>query len=141
MATTDETTKDLVRRYTEQGYNRANTDVIRETVADDVVATGLPQTDGPVQGIDEYLGWASMTFETFPDLHIELDELVAEGNTAAVGWTIGATQEGPLGDIPATGESFSIDAQAIFRIEDGQIVEKRFVMDELGMLEQLGVME
>lgn len=141
MATTGEPTKDTVRQYTEEGYNEADTDVIRETVADDVVVTGLPQTDGPVEGIDEYLGWASTMFETFPDVHIEMEELVAEGSTAAVGWKISATQEGPLGDIPATGESYSVDAQAIMQIEDGQIVEKRFVMDELGMLEQLGVME
>lgn len=141
MATIEETAKDVVRRYTEDGYNAADPEVIQETVADDVVVTGLPGTDGPVRGIEEYLKWASESLEAFPDFHGEIEELIAEGNTVAVAWTLSATQEGAFGDIPATGESYSVDAQAIIHVEDGQIAEKRFVMDEAGMLEQLGVMD
>lgn len=141
MATTEETAKDVIRRYTEDGYNSADAEVLQETVADDVVVTGLPGTDGPVEGIEAYLDWASEMLETFPDFHGEVEELIAEGDTVAVAWTISATQEGAFGDIPATGESFSVDAQATIDIEDGQIAQKRFVIDELGMLEQLGVME
>lgn len=141
MATTEETAKDVVRRYTEEGYNSADAEVIQDTVADDVVVTGLPGTDGPIEGIEAYLNWASEMLETFPDFHGEIEDLIAEGDTVAVAWTLSATQEGAFGDIPATGESFSVDAQATMHIEDGQIAEKRFVMDELKMLEQLGVMD
>lgn len=141
MATTEETGKNVTRRYIKDGYNSADPEVIQETVADDVVVTGLPETDEPVEGIEAYLNWAAEMLETFPDIHFEIKELVAEGDTVAAGLRASATQEGTFGDIPATGESFSVNAQAIIHIDDGQIAEKQFIMDELGMLEQLGVME
>lgn len=138
MSTPEETAKNIVRQYIE-GYNDHDPVKVSETIADDIVVTGLPERDGPVRGAEAYLEWASEMLETFPDLRAETEEMIVEGNTVAVGWEMHGTHEGPLGDVPATGESVTFDSQAIFHVEDDEIVEKRFVMDELGMLEQLGV--
>jgi hypothetical protein len=66
MATTDQTPKAVVRRYTEEGYNEGNPAVIEETMADDVVVHGLPGVDGPDRGIDAYLEWAGDLMEAIP---------------------------------------------------------------------------
>lgn len=42
MATEAQTAKDVVRRYTEDGYNDANPAVIEDTVAEDVASTASP---------------------------------------------------------------------------------------------------
>lgn len=143
MTTTDPTAKEVVRRYTEEGYNEANPAVIEEMVADDVVVHGLHGTDGPVRGVDAYLEWAGDLLKAIPDAHAEIEALVAEEEgqeeTAAVHWTMRGTQKRELGDLPATGEEFSMRALAFFRLEDGEIAEKWYNADELGMMEQLGL--
>ena len=139
MATTEQTAKEIVRRYTEEGYNQGNPEVIEETMADDVVVHGLHGVDGSVRGIDAYLEWAGNLLKAVPDAHADIEALIAEGNTAAVHWTISGTQEGELGDLPPTGEDFSMRALAFFRIEDEQIVEKWYNPDETSMLRQLGL--
>ncbi|NEU58774.1 ester cyclase [Halorussus sp. MSC15.2] len=139
MATEVQSVKDVVRRYTEDGYNDANPAIIEETVAEDVVVHGLPGADGPVRGVDAYLEWAGELLKAIPDAHAEIEALLAEENMAAVHWTMSGTQEGELGDLPPTGEPFSMRALALFRFEDGQIAEKWYVADEVSMLEQLGL--
>ena len=141
MATTEQTAKDVVRQYTEEGYNEGNPAVIEETVADDVVVHGLHGVDGAVRGRDAYLEWAGDLLAAIPDAHAEIESLIAEENTAAVHWTISGTQEGELGDLPPTGEEFSMRALAFFRIEDGKIAEKWYTADEVDMMEQLGLMD
>lgn len=141
MATAEPSAKEVVRRYTEEGYNEGNPAVIEETLADDVVVYGLPGVDGPVRGIDAYLEWVGDLLKAIPDAHVDIESLIAEGDTAAVHWIIGGTQKGELGDIPATGEQFNVRALAFFRLEDGEIAEKWYTADEVAMLEQLGVMD
>jgi steroid delta-isomerase-like uncharacterized protein len=136
---TAQTAKDVVRRYTEEGYNEGDPTAIEETVADDVLVHGLHGVDGPVRGVDTYLEWAGDLLKAVPDAHAEIEALIAEDNTAAVHWTISGTQEGELGDLPATGEEFSMRALAFFRIEDGKIAEKWYNPDEATMMQQLGV--
>lgn len=139
MSTETKAAKEVVRRYTEEGYNEGNPAVIEETIADDVVVHGLHGVDGPLRGSDAYLEWAGDLLKAIPDATAEIEALLAEGNTAAVHWTISGTQEGELGDLPATGESFTMRALAFFRIEDGEIVEKWYNPDERSMMQQLGV--
>lgn len=141
MATAERTAKEVVRRYTEDGYNEANPAVIEETMAEDVVVHGLHGVDGPVRGIDAYLEWAGGLLQAVPDANADIEALIAEGDTAAVHWTISGTMEGELGDLPATGEEISIRALAFFRIEDGVITEKWYNPDEISMRRQLGAMD
>lgn len=139
MATVEKSVKEIVHRYTDEGYNDANTDAIADCVAEDVIVHGLPGVDGSLQGRDAYLEWAEEGMKGVPDLHLETEDLLAEENKAAVRWTVTGTQEGTVGELPATGESFEYEAFAIVRIEDDVIVEKWYRPDELGMMQQLGL--
>lgn len=141
MATEAQTAKDVVRRYTDEGYNEGNPAVIEETVTDDVVVHGLPVVDGSVRGRDAYLEWAGDLLKAIPDAHVDIETLIAEENVAAVHWTISGTQKSEWGDLPATGEDFRIRALVFVRLEDGKIAEKWYSADETSMMEQLGVTE
>lgn len=94
-----------------------------------------------MRGVGAYLEWAGDLLKAIPDAHAEIEALLADENMAAVHWTMNGTQEGELGDLPPTGETFSMRALALFRLDDGQIAEKWFVADEVSMLEQLGHMD
>ncbi len=59
----------------------------------------------------------------FPDLHVTIDELIAEDDKVMARWTQRGTQRGPFLDIPPTGKQISYSGINIFRIAHGQIVE------------------
>ncbi len=52
-------------------------------------------------------------------------------------WT--GTQTGPFGGLPPTGKKVKVSGIDIIRIENGKIVEHWEATDNLGLLEQLGV--
>jgi len=65
--------------------------------------------------------------------------MIAEGDTVVVRGTTSGTQTGAMQGIPPTGKKFTISGIDIFRVVDGKIVEHWDAVDQLGMLQQLGV--
>jgi steroid delta-isomerase-like uncharacterized protein len=81
----------------------------------------------------------TMLRTAFPDIHYKVEELLAEGDLVAARTILRGTQQGTFMGIPATGRSVMQEQIHILRFEDGKIVEHRAVRDDLGMLQQLGV--
>ncbi|MFC7228819.1 ester cyclase [Salinirubellus salinus] len=131
----------VVRRYVEEGYNEKDPAVLRETMTDDVVAHGLLGVDGPVEGLDAYAEYAGELLGAFPDVRGELHETFVSGDRVAARWTLAGTHEGPMFGVEPTGESIAVEGVALFRIADGKITEKRYRQDDLGLFEQLGLVE
>lgn len=67
-----------------------------------------------------------------------VDVIMAEDDAVAVRYRIQGIHEGNLYGIPATGESFDIDASALFWLADGKITKSWFMADEAGLLKQIG---
>lgn len=136
MTTPDEN-KQLYRRLIEEAFNEGDLDVVDELVDEDIVVHEAGQTEpvrGPA-GIKEFLG---MYRSAFPDAHIEIDELLAEGDLVVARWTGTGTHEGDLMGIEPTGAEISVMGMEMFRVSDGELVEGWEVFDLLGMLQQLG---
>src|SRR4030065_2294667 len=91
------------------------------------------------QTSEQYKGICQAYFTAFPDLHITTDLLVAEGDKVTKVWTANSTHNGEFLGIPATGNRIVIKGIEVFRIADGKIAEVWVNMDNLGMLQQLGV--
>lgn len=132
--------REVIERYLE-GFNEQDMEALPETVAPDVVVHGLIGVEGDVNGIEEYGDWATEMFTGMPDAEIELEDLFSVGDKVAARWTVRGTQENELFGLPATGESVEVSGLAIFRMEDGKIAEKWYQQDDLGMLQQTGVVE
>jgi predicted ester cyclase len=75
----------------------------------------------------------------FPDLHVSIQQLIAEGDHVVAVTTMRGTQEGNLPGIKPTGRSVDVSSIDLYRIAGSRIVEHFGRFDELGMLEQLGV--
>jgi steroid delta-isomerase-like uncharacterized protein len=75
----------------------------------------------------------------FPDLMIKIDELVEEGDLVAFRWHCTATHRGDGLGFPATGRPVSFNGMGFIRVERGKLVEGWNNFDQLGMLQQLGV--
>lgn len=76
----------------------------------------------------------------FPDTELEINDLILEGNKVAARITASGTHKGALMGIAPTGKRVSITGTSITHVRDGKQVESWASYDQLGMLQQLGVM-
>jgi predicted ester cyclase len=84
--------------------------------------------------------WMAPFRASFPDMRMEVVELIAEGDTVVGRFTCSATHLGQwLGQAP-TGRRFErVDEVGIFRLRDGRIADAWSLEDTLGRLRQLGL--
>ena len=94
------------------------------------------QGAGP-QGYKDFFGEMRTAF---PDLHIEVEQLVADDANVSFAYTLTGTHEGPLMGHVATGKRISVRGMQISRFENGLLVERWGSTDQLGMMQQLGLL-
>jgi steroid delta-isomerase-like uncharacterized protein len=102
---------------------------------DSVQAHGLAPTALDKAGLK---GFYTALWTGFPDLKIEIDELVAEGDKVVWRMTASGTHNGSFQGVPATGKAVKFGGHYSFRIEHGKIVERWSTLDRLGLLAQIG---
>jgi steroid delta-isomerase-like uncharacterized protein len=73
------------------------------------------------------------------DSQFTIEDVIAEGDKVAVRWTNSGTHVGNFAGIPATGKTFTIAGVDIHRMRDGKMAEHWHVVDQLTMLQQLGI--
>jgi steroid delta-isomerase-like uncharacterized protein len=132
-----EENKATARRFLEQGFNRHDLGLMEATTAPNVVNHSLPAGIPPNRE-----GWkmmASMFFAAFPDMQVTIDDLLAEGDSVVTRWTGRGTHQGEMMGIPPTDKPVTLTGITIDRFENGKIAEHWENLDQLGMLQQLGV--
>ena len=130
-----EKNKDLINVYTEDFWNKQNIAAFEKYYASDFI---VHFADGDMN-VEQYKGLCQAYFAAFPDIHVSTDLLVAEGDKVTKVWTVHSTNKGDFMGIPATGKPMVVKGIEVFRIADGKIAELWASMDNLGMLQQLGV--
>ena len=130
-----EENKAVVRRWFE-AFNPQNPAGVLEDCAPDFVfhGTGVwPDMDlaGAKQLTTAF--WAA-----FPDMHVVVEDMIAEGDKVVSRYTIRATHQGEFMGIPPTGKQVSWTGIGIDRIKDGKFVESWMNEDNLGLMQQLG---
>jgi len=132
--------KAKVIRLTEEAWNKGNLRVMDEIVAPDVVShsPGRPNQ----KGLTDYKERVAAYREDYPDIHVTIDEIIAEGNTVADRWTLRATFTGPGRTVPVPGTGKEVIAQGTWvgHFVDGKIVENWYTFDALGWAQQIGLM-
>jgi steroid delta-isomerase-like uncharacterized protein len=134
-----EENKAVLRRFIEEVWNNGNLDVIDELIDENHVDHDPAQAGGP-GGRQGMRAFVQMYRTAYPDTHIELGELIAEGDLVAGAWTATGTHQGELMGIAPTGRSVKVTGIGIDRISGGKIVESWANYDALGMMAQLGAL-
>lgn len=75
----------------------------------------------------------------FPDLHVEVEHMLADDDDVAFAYTVTGTHTGPFQGHEPTGRSFSMRGVQISRFQDGLLSERWGSTDEAGMMSQLGL--
>jgi steroid delta-isomerase-like uncharacterized protein len=76
--------------------------------------------------------------DAFPDLRLNICDLLADGDKVVLRWTARGSHRGELRGIAPTGKEITTTGITIFRIADGRIAEEWVNWDTLGLLQQLG---
>lgn len=135
LKATEEKNKNFVKDFTGDFWNKQNISAFEKYFATDFIQ----HSAGVDQNFEQTKGICQAYFTAFPDLHIKTDLIFAEGDKVAKVWTSTCTHKGEFMGIPATGKQISSKGIEILRIADGKIVEIWSSMDDLGFLQQLGV--
>lgn len=132
-----EENKAIARDYFEAFANK-NLVWIDEHIAPDFVRhdPGLPFK---VRGPEGVRHLNSVLLTAFPDLRLDIEDVVSEGDKVLARLTIRATHQGEFMDIPPTGKEVEVGVLDLFRIADGRLEEHWAMIDNLGMMQQLGV--
>jgi len=129
--------KAIVRRDFEEIWHQGNLSVIDEIYTTDYIRHDA--VIGDMQGPEGVKQVVTMYHTAFPDLHLTIEDIIAEGDKVAYRWTGSGTHKGELMGIAPTGKQETITGINIFRIASGKIVEGWINSDALGMMQQLGV--
>jgi predicted ester cyclase len=73
----------------------------------------------------------------FPDLEVDVDDVVAEGDRVVVRLRFRGTHRGPFQGIEPTGRRVEFGAIRIYRLRDGLVVETWAHQDSMGLVRQL----
>jgi steroid delta-isomerase-like uncharacterized protein len=81
--------------------------------------------------------WAAL-LHAFPDIHVAVEDVIAEGDKVVLRNTVTGTQLGEYRGMPPSGKPVVYNEIFIVRIADGRITEIWGVVDVLTQLKQLG---
>ncbi len=129
--------KDLADRFHMDIFQQGKLDVADEILTSDFHWHGgmAPPERGPA-GVKHV---ASAIIGAFPDRRLTHHDTIAEGDKVLIRWSLSGTHKGDLMGIAPTGKSMTVTGFDFFRIAAGRIAEMWQELDQLGMMQQLGV--
>jgi len=130
-----EDNKATARRWYEEVFNAGNLDLIHELFAPNFVDHDPVNPLPGLEGVRQVVG---MYREAFPDLHITVEDWVAEGEKVVTRFRAQGTHKGPLMGIPPTEKQVTVTGIDMLGFEHGKNSEHWGNRDDLGMLQQLG---
>ena len=129
--------KALLRRFYREVY--VDWDM---ALVDAVVSPAFTSHDWPVDsptGPQAFRDYYAAIRSAVPDARYEVDDLIAEADRVVVRWTMRGTHEGDFAGIVATGRAIALQGIAIYRVDNGKLMERWVVSDLHGLLEGLRV--
>jgi steroid delta-isomerase-like uncharacterized protein len=134
MSTADN--KALVERFF-AALNSGNLAALDEVIGPEYVQHSV---FGVPDGLDALKGLIGAMAGAFPDMRATVEAMVADGDRVVARWRMTATHQGPFQGLPATGKAVDISGMDMWRVQNGRLVEHWDALDQIGMMQQLGVM-
>lgn len=131
-----EQNKAQVRRVLEEVYNQGRLEVVDDVASSNLIIHARSHDVHGRAGARQYV---TTLREGFPDIHFTVEDQIAEGDKVVTRWTARGTHKGDFQGIPASGKAVRIAGAEIDRLIDGKVVECWNHIDELGLMQQLGV--
>ena len=130
-----EENKTIIRSLVE-AFNKQNLALWDELIAPDYVDHTLQ-----LRGLEDFKQDETKFVKGFPDAHVAIENIVAEGDKVWVRLKGTGTHKGEYRGLAPTGKKITFTAVSIWRIVDGKVAERETVYDFLDFFKQLGVIE
>lgn len=134
-----ETNAALVRRYLEEVIHQGDVGAIDQSIATNHVLT-WPGSPTPMCGPEGFKHLLLIYASAFPDLEWTTEEVRAEGETVVARLRARGTHQREVMGMPPSGKQVTWTETHIFRVAGGKLVEHWTNLDQVGMLQQLGVL-
>jgi steroid delta-isomerase-like uncharacterized protein len=133
-----EDNKRVARRYYEEVLNGGDEELLGE-----LAAPGYVEHDpfpGQGDGIEGLRRRVALLRSSFSPCVYTVEDMVAEGDRVVVRWRSRGTHSGDFVGLPPTGRSYEMAGIDVHRLEHGRLAEHWHVVDQLALLQQLGVL-
>lgn len=132
-----EANKAVARRLYDEILGTGNVDALDEIATREYAEHNpLPGQGTGLQGLKDRV--TMLRGALAPRFTIE--DVIAEGDKVAVRWTNSGTHVGEFAGIAPTNKGFTITGIDIYRVENGKLAEHWDVVDQLSLLQQLGLL-
>jgi len=132
-----EANKQLVRRWFEEVWNQRREAAIETMMNPGCQIHGLGDGDMVLIGPEGFKTFHRSFCSAFPDLHLTVDDVVAEGDKIAVRWTATMTHTGDGLGFPASGKKVSMSGSTIGVVKNGMLDAGWNHMDITGLFAKL----
>jgi steroid delta-isomerase-like uncharacterized protein len=136
-AMSTEENKAVVRRFFEELLSTDNLALADEILSPDFrfYFAGSPDP----MDLKRYKDFLAARRAAFPDRRFAVEDMIAEGDKVSARFTMRGTHNGELRGIAPSGREVTMSGIDIIRLKEGKMVEDRVEVDQLGMMQQLGV--
>jgi hypothetical protein len=125
MSKAEEASNKATFRRFHDAVNTGDAEIISKTIDELVEPDALIRTPVPldVTGSAALKHVWAVLLRAFPDLHVEVEDMIAEGDKLVVRNTVTGTHWGEYLGLPPTGESVTYNEIFIFRLVNGRVAE------------------
>ncbi|MCG7206591.1 ester cyclase [Streptomyces arenae] len=135
MARTD-ARRELIERVWAEAWEHGDVDALDSLLSPAYLRHGA---DPHAQNLDAFKATILSTRAAFPDLTTTIDEIVVEGDRAAIRWHSSGTHLHSLLGVPATKRRVEVSGATFARFEGDRVVEEHVTWDPRELLVALGV--
>jgi predicted ester cyclase len=128
--------KRVCQRFFQELHNHHNLEIIDELVDRNVISHD--PFPGQAPGADGLKDTIRMFQEAFPDLHVEITDMLAENDRVMTRLKVIGTHSGNFLDAAPTYNTVTYDEVIILRLANGKIVEHWAVADALSLMQGVG---
>jgi len=131
------TNKQNARRFFEECWEKSDLELVGELATSDISMYHFPAYPEGLHGLEQIREHITGVRGLFPDLHIQINDLIAEDDKVAAYFTLSGTQKGSWMGLPPTNNHVIWRGVYIYRFERDKIAEITIVEDGLTLLHQI----
>ena len=130
----------LIREFIQKVWNERNFDSITDYVASayDIEKDPSDPWEGRTLNLEEFAMRLDYTFDSFPDIHFEIQTAISDGDHVAITWIMTGTNNGKMGHFLPTGKSINTTGETIYHFKNGKVSGHSQVFDRTTVMKQLG---
>jgi steroid delta-isomerase-like uncharacterized protein len=131
-----EQNKTVIKKLFDEIMNGRKFDAIKDVISPTFTHHGIPDAKGGPDGFREVM---EQFTSAFPDMKINPEHIIADGDMVATRghWT--GTNNGSFMGMPATNKKVNVQFIDVWKIQDGKCQENWVQMDMVGMMQQIGM--